>query len=166
MTARDTVRKFLFPALTPSYLLRVSILAFSAYIFFGHICTPLVVRGKSMEPTYSDGSLNFCWSLKYCFRGLERSDVVFIRLAGPRVMLLKRVVALEGEEVEFQKGRLLVDGREICEPYLRDRGDWDLPPRRVEKGNIYVVGDNRSVPITKHQFGQTPVERVAGGPLW
>lgn len=166
MAAKDIVRRFFFPTFTPAYLLRVSILAISAYIFFGFISIPLAVRGKSMEPTYPDGGFNFCWSLKYSFRGLERHDVVFIRLAGPRVMLLKRVVALEGEEVEFRKGRLLVDGREISEPYLRDRGDWDLPPRRVEKGNIYVVGDNRRVPITEHYFGQTPVGRVAGGPLW
>jgi signal peptidase I len=166
MAAKDIVRRFFFPTLTPAYLLRVSILAISAYIFFGFISIPLAIRGKSMEPTYHDGGFNFCWSLKYSFRGLERHDVVLIRLAGPRVMLLKRVVALEGEEVEFRKGRLLVDGREISEPYLRDRGDWDLPPRRVEKGYIYVVGDNRMVPITEHYFGQTPVERVAGGPLW
>ena len=166
MAVKDLVRRFFFPILTPAYLLRVSIFAISACIFFGFICIPLAVRGKSMEPTYSDGSLNFCFRLKYSFRGLERLDVVFIRLAGPGVMLLKRVVAFEGEEVEFRKGRLVVDGREISEPYLRDQGDWDLPPRRVEKGNIYVVGDNRMVPIAEHHFGQTPVGRVAGGPLW
>jgi signal peptidase I len=166
MAAKKIFKRFFFPTLTPVYLLRVSILAISAYIFFGFIFIPLTVRGKSMEPTYPDGSLNFCWSLKYAFRALERYDVVFIRLAGPRVMLLKRVVALEGEEVEFRKGRLLVDGREISEPYIRNRGNWDLPPRRVEKGKIYVLGDNRMVPIAEHYFGQTPVGRIAGGPLW
>ena len=166
MAAKEIFRRFFFPTLTPAYLLRVSILAISAYIFFGFICIPLAIRGKSMEPTYHDGSLNFCWSLKYSFHGLERHDVVFIRLAGRRVMLLKRVVALEGEEVEFRKGRLMVDEREISEPYIRDREDWDLPPRRVEKGHVYVVGDNRRVPIREHYFGQTPVWRIAGGPLW
>jgi signal peptidase I len=166
MAGKEIFRRFFFPTFTPAYLLRVSILAISAYIFFGFICIPLAIRGKSMEPAYPDGGLNFCWSLKYAFRGLERHDVVFIRLAGPRVMLLKRVVALEGEEVEFRKGRLLVDGREISEPYIRERGDWDLPPRRVEKGYVYVVGDSRRALITEHYFGQTPVGRVAGGPLW
>ena len=166
MAAKEILRRFFFPTLTPAYLLRVSIFAISAYIFFDLICIPLAIRGQSMEPTYPDGSFNFCWNLKYSFRSLERHDVVFIRLNGPRGMLLTRGVALEGEEVEFRKGRLLVDGREISEPYLRDRGNWDLPPRRVEKGNIYVVGDNRMVPITEHYFGRTPVGRVAGGPLW
>ena len=166
MAAKEIFRWFFFPTLTPAYLLRVSILAISAYIFFGFICIPSVIRGKSMEPTYHDGSLNFCWSLKYSFRGLERHDVAFILLAGRGVMLLKRVVALEGEEVEFRKGRLMVDGMEISEPYIYDPEDWDLPPRRVEKGHVYVVGDNRRVPISEHYFGQTPVRRIAGGPLW
>ena len=166
MAAKEIFRRFFFPTLTPAYLLRVSILAISAYIFFGFICIPLAIRGKSMEPTYHDGSLNFCLNLKYSFRGLERHDVVFIRLAGRRVMLLKRVVALEGEEVEFREGRLVVDGREISEPYIRDREDWDLPPRRVEKDSVYVVGDNRNMPIEMHYFGQAAIRRVIGVPLW
>ena len=166
MAAKGIFRRFFFPTLTPAYLLRVSILAISAYISFGFICIPLAIRGKSMEPTYHDGSLTFCCSLKYSFHGLERHDVVFIRLAGRGVMLLKRVVALEGEEVEFRRGRLFVDGKEINEPYIRDREDWNLPPRRVEEGHVYVVGDNRRVPISEHYFGQTPVRRIAGGPLW
>jgi signal peptidase I len=158
-------RKFFFPSLTPRYLLRVSVLALSAFIFFGFVCIPVTIRGKSMEPTYRDRSYNFCWRLKYFFRSPERYDVVFIRLAR-KVMLLKRVVALEGEEVEFRNGKLLVNGREISEPYIRYGANWDLPPRRVEKGCVYLVGDNRGTPIHEHYFGQTPVRRVAGGPLW
>ena len=165
MAAGARFRQFFFPDLTPQYLLRVSILTLSAFIFFGFLCIPLTIRGKSMEPNYHDGSYNFCWRLRYSFRGPERHDVVFIRLARG-VMLLKRVVALEGEEVEVRKGRFLVNGREISEPYIHYRGDWDLPPRRVEKGCVYVVGDNRGTPIHEHYFGQTPVRRVAGGPLW
>lgn len=58
-------------------------------------------------------------------------------------MLLKRVVALEGEEVSFRQGKLLVNGKELEEPYLRHPCEWDLPPRKVEKDSVYVVGDNR-----------------------
>ncbi len=158
-------RQFFLPNLTFPYLLRVSLVALFSLIFFGFVCIPVSIRGKSMEPSYHDGSYNFCWRLKYSFRTPERHDVVFIRLT-PKVMLLKRVVALEGEEVEFREGKLLVNGREINEPYVRYGADWDLPPRRVERGCLYVVGDNRGTPIHEHYFGQTPVRRVAGGPLW
>jgi len=81
-------------------------------------------------------------------------------------MLLKRVVAWEGEQVEFYKGKLLVDGRELEEPYVRYPCNWNLSPRRVEKDCVYVVGDNRNMPIENHHFGQTPKRRIVGGPLW
>jgi signal peptidase I len=82
------------------------------------------------------------------------------------VILLKRVVAVAGESVEFREGRLFVDGRGVDEPYVQGPCDWKLPPRRVEKGQIYVVGDNRSMPIEGHDFGQTSLRRVVGTPLW
>ena len=92
--------------------------------------------------------------------------MVAVRFAGSQVMLLKRVVASEGEHVEFRDGRLFVDGLEVVESYVRFPCNWNLPSRRVEKDCVYVVGDNRSMPIENHYFGQTSKIRVMGGPLW
>lgn len=78
-------------------------------------------------------------------------------------MLLKRVVALAGETVEFRRGALLVNGKMIKEPYVQYPSDWNLGPREVKSGKIYVVGDNRSVPLHQHHFGQVSVKRVVGG---
>ena len=44
--------------------------------------------------------------------------------------------------------------------------DWTLAPRTVKPGHVYVVGDNRSVSMASHQFGQTPVHRIVGALLW
>ncbi len=119
-----------------------------------------------MEPTYHNGGINFCWRLRYLFSGPNRHDVVVVRFAGSKVMLLKRVVALEGERVEFRDGKLLVNGKAIDEPYVRYPCNWNLSPRQVEKGHVYVIGDNRSTPIENHYFGQASVKRVVGAPLW
>jgi signal peptidase I len=81
-------------------------------------------------------------------------------------MLLKRVVGVEGERIEFRDGNLFVDGSEVNEPYVRYPCDWSLPPRRVEEGHVYVVGDNRNVDLAQHDFGQVSVDRIIGGPLW
>ena len=89
-----------------------------------------------------------------------------VRLAGKKIMFLKRIVALEGETVEFKDGKILIDGKEINEPYVRFQCDWTLPPRKVETGNVYVVGDNRDMNIDNHFFGQTSVKRIVGKPLW
>ncbi len=119
-----------------------------------------------MEPTYRSGQFNFCWRLRYLFSKPKRYDIVVIRLAGQKVMFLKRVVALEGEEVSFRQGKLLVNGKELKETYLRYPCDWDLPARKVEKDSVYVVGDNRNMPMESHYFGQTSIRRIVGVPIW
>ncbi|MFB3884609.1 MAG: signal peptidase I [Thermodesulfobacteriota bacterium] len=152
--------------MSPRFLVRVSAVAFGAYLFFGHICTPLRIEGGSMEPAYRDGNVNFCWRWHSFFSEPKRHEVVAVRLAGNRVMLLKRIVALEGERVEFRQGKLLIDGREIKEPYVRYPCHWNLSPRQVEKDHVYVVGDNRNMPMENHLFGQVPIKRIVGVPLW
>lgn len=78
-------------------------------------------------------------------------------------MLLKRIVALEGDTVEFLKGILYVNGKAVPEPYVHFRSDWELPPRTVSPGHVYVVGDNRGTSMARHQFGEVNVRRIVGG---
>src|SRR4030042_5436921 len=166
MVAHPRIRQFFFPSLTPQFLIRASLVALCAYLFFGSICIPMRIKGYSMEPTYHNGTINFCWRLQYLFSEPTRGDVVMVRLAGNKVVLLKRVVAVEGEQVEFRGGKLLVDGNTIDEPYVQYPCDWNLPPRQVAQGCVYVVGDNRKEPMERHNFGQTSIKRIIGEPLW
>lgn len=159
-------KAFLVPAMTRAFALRLLVVAAGAWLLFGFVLIPFRVQGHSMAPTYRDGGFNFCNTWRFVFAAPERRDVVAIRLAGDDVMLLKRVVALAGETVAFRDGKLLVNGRAVDEPYVRDPAPWNLAPRTVATGNIYVVGDNRRVPMAVHMFGQTSLERVIGGPLW
>ena len=76
------------------------------------------------------------------------------------------MVALEGDLVEFQNGPLFINEKKIDERYVRYPSDWNLSPRKVDKGHVYVVGDNRNVSIDVHQFGQTSIDRIIGVPLW
>jgi signal peptidase I len=162
----ERLRQFLFPSITPAFLIRVVFVAVCAYIFFGFVCTPFVIRGRSMVPTYRDGAFDFLWKPRFLFSGPERGDVVAISLAGDNVVYLKRVVALGGDTVSFKEGVLYVDGKAVDEPYVRGPCHWNLPPRKVEPGRVYVVGDNRSMPMEQHDFGQVSVRRIVGSPVW
>jgi signal peptidase I len=164
--AKNNLQKFLFPELTVKFFLRVSVIVITVVILFTYIFIPFRINGFSMMPTYKNGGFNFCFTLRYLFSPPKSFDVVTIRLAGSRVMLLKRIVATEGETVEFKKGHLYVNGKKINEPYVTGRQKWDLLPRTVKKDHVYVVGDNRNVPMKMHDFGQTPVYRIIGAPLW
>lgn len=160
------LKEFLFPKFTPAFLLRVVLVAACAYVFFGQICLPFWVRGRSMEPTYRDGGFDFIWKLSYLLSEPVRGDVVAVRLAGDQVLYLKRVVALAGQRVAFRDGALLVDGTPVEEPYVQGPCRWNLPERVVDPGCVYLIGDNRSMSMDEHDFGQVSALRIAGRPLW
>lgn len=162
----DRVKHFFFPELNRWFLLRAGFVALCAYLFFGHVCRPMRIRGLSMQPTYQTGQVNLCNLWAYRFSPPVAGDIVMVRLAGTNVMYLKRVVAVGGQTVEFRKGVLWVDGSPVKEPYTKGPCDWELAPRKVRLGNVYVIGDNRSVDIDKHYFGQTSLKNIAGGPVW
>lgn len=157
---------FFFPDINRAFIFRLLTVALSAAIIFGFVLRPFRIQGHSMAPTYRDGGFNFCNKLRFVFRRPQTKDVVAIRLAGQSIMLLKRVVALEHDVVEFRAGKLFVNNRPVCEPYVHDPVAWNLSPRTVDRGHVYVVGDNRRVPMHIHQFGQTSIDRIIGGPLW
>jgi len=146
----------------PKRLLRIFSISLGAYLFFSYVLLPLRIEGRSMEPTYADGGFNFCWRLQYLYSKPKPGDVVAIRFAGTRVVLLKRVVALAGDTVAFKNGVLLVNNRKINEPYVRYNSNWNLPPRKVAPGRVYVVGDNRGVAMERHYFGQVSTRRLLG----
>lgn len=160
------LRSFFLPKLDKRFFVRLCLVALGAYLIFGFLIRPAWVRGESMEPTYHDGGINFCWRFRYAFSKPRSGDVVMIRYAGEHVMLFKRVVAVAGETVEFRDGQLYVNGVRRAEPYVKTACDWNLPPREVKPGHVYVIGDNRDMPMRYHRFGQTRVDRIAGGPLW
>ncbi len=154
------------PDLNRKSLIRMIVVGICAFVIFSYILIPFRITGFSMEPTYSDGSFNFTVTPYYWIFPMERFDVVTVRFSGTRVMLLKRIVAFAGETVAFENGYLVINGQKTAEPYISARQPWNLAPRTVKEGHVYVVGDNRNVPMKTHDFGQTPIHRITGAPLW
>lgn len=158
-------KQFLFPVVTKTLAIRMVVVAILAYIIFAHVCVPMRIAGESMAPTYESDQVVFCWKPSYWFSEPDRFDVVFVKMAGNRIVLLKRVVALSGERVAVQNGKLVVNGKPISEPYVAYRGEWNLPERSVRSGFVYLVGDNRSRSMASHVFGQASVDRILGRAL-
>jgi signal peptidase I len=147
-------------------LRRSIIVAIVAWIVFGFVLPPIHLDGKSMEPTYHDGSYHFYWRQSYLFASPARGDVVAIRFAGKKVVLLKRIIGLGGDTIAFENGVLFRNGHPVPEPYVRFRSNWNLKPRKVRPGRLYVVGDNRGVPMNQHHFGQVNSSRILGKVIW
>jgi signal peptidase I len=145
-------------------LIRVAVLVVTCTILFKYVLLPVRVDGLSMLPTYRENSVNIINRLAYRNSEPKRGDVVAVRYSGQNMMLMKRVIALPGETVEFVNGRVLIDGRFLDEPYLKNECDWNEKPEHstMREDEYYVVGDNRSMPFNLHEKGGAKRERILG----
>ena len=76
---------------------------------------------------------------------------------------IKRVVALPGERVEGLGGKVLVDGRELVEPYLPPgTATTDFAAVVVPPETVFVLGDNRSNSADSRIFGPVAMSTVVG----
>ena len=106
------------------------------------IWSPVVITGHSMSPTWSNGELTGVNKLAYVFHSPQRGDVVFVWTGSE--LLIKRIVALPGEEVSAHEGTFYVNGAPIQEPYVQFHGCWRIAPGKLGPGRFLIAGDNRS----------------------
>jgi len=146
-------------------LVRVAVLIVTSFVVFKFILLPIRVEGISMLPNYKDHSWNLVNRLAYLWHEPQRGDVVSIRLAGPHVMYMKRIIGLPGETVGFVDGRVLINGKVLDEPYEKSPCNWNYPPVKLGADEYFVVGDNRTMPWEEHKLGSATRDRIVGKAL-
>jgi signal peptidase I len=152
------VRRVVFGANPRRTTVRILVLAAVSVITFRWILMPVRADGDSMLPTYNSGNLTLVNRMAYVNSQPKRGDVVAIRLAGPGVVYIKRVVALPGEQIEVRDGEVLIDGVPLVEPYVRHRRTWRVDAVTLGPDEYFVVGDNRGT----SDFGRVERERIVG----
>jgi signal peptidase I len=140
----------------------VLVLAALSIGVFGWVLIPMRAEGISMLPTYESGTFHLVNRLAYASRRPQRGDIVAIRLAGPRVLYVKRVVGLPGERIAIVDGELQVNGTPMAEPYVLHRRSWTIPEVTVGAGEYFVIGDNRGMAARDHDFGRVQQSRIVG----
>ena len=141
---------------------RVLVLASISFITFRWVLIPMRAEGISMLPTYRSGSLNLVNRLAYLNQKPSRGDIVAIKLAGPHVLYVKRIIALPGERISVTEGQVYVNGVPLIEPYVRNRNPWEVPEVTLTSREYFVIGDNRGMRSTDHDFGRVDVSRIVG----
>lgn len=138
------------------------VLAGISFITFKWVLIPIRTQGISMLPTYHSDSFNLINRLAYLGSAPKRGDVVAIRLAGPNVVYVKRVVGLPGERVAVVEGQLKIDGEILLEPYVRHRRPWEVSEITLGPDEYFVMGDNRGMSAGDHDFGRVDSGRILG----
>ena len=113
-------------------------------LFRTFIATPIRVDGPSMENTLKNGDILFLNKLD---KSYKRFDIVVIYKNNIR--LIKRVIGLPGESIEYKDNVLYIDGKEVEDVALIRTGNFTLKELygidRIPQGYYFVMGDNREI---------------------
>jgi signal peptidase I len=139
-------------------------LAVSAF-FIIFLYQPVKVEGTSMLPGLEDQERIFVNKFVYRWEPISRGDIVVFRY--PRdtsKSYIKRVVAVAGDHVVIDKGRVFVNGYYLDEPYV--------PPQYVDQrsyseivvpnDSFFVLGDHRSMSSDSRDFGPVSRDYITG----
>lgn len=160
-------RRVLFGSNPRRTAVRVFVLAAVSFITFNWVLLPIRAEGISMLPTYRSGSFNLVNRWAFLFQSPSRGDIVAIRLAGPHVVYVKRLVGLPGERVEITEGQVSINGEPLRERYVvADRRPWNHAEVTLGPREYFVIGDNRSMRASDHDFGRVDRSRLIGRVLF
>ena len=129
-----------------------------------------VVEGASMYSTLETGDRVFVNKVSYRLHDPNRGDVVVlheIRGTSERD-LIKRVIAVGGEEIEMRSCEVRVGGQLLLEPYLDPtvvtpgNCGGDFGPLIVPEGTVFVMGDNRAGSQDSRALGPILLDDIVG----
>jgi signal peptidase I len=137
----------------------------ASFMIITFLYQPVRVEGTSMQPRLRDQDRLFINKFAYHFESISRGDVVVFHY--PRDLAesyIKRVIALPGDRLNIDNGRVYVNGRRIEEPYvpLRYEDARSLPEMVIPPGEYFVMGDHRSISSDSRDFGPVPRDLIYG----
>ncbi len=125
------------------------------------IATPVKVDGSSMVPNLHDGDLLILNKLDKTY---ERFDVVVVNYNNTK--LVKRVIGLPGEHVEYKDNKLYINGKVIEEKFIdTETKDFTvdyLGYNKIPKNYYFVVGDNRQNSMDSRMIGLINKKDIIG----
>lgn len=126
-----------------------------------------VVFDISMQPTLVEGDNLLVEKLSYRFNLLKRGDVIVFKPPESDRMLIKRLVALEGDRVEVKDGKLYINGELSLtglpvEPDTPNGLKPEYTNLTIPSGCIYVLGDNRPYSIDCTELGPISKDWIKG----
>lgn len=131
-----------------------------------------IVSGSSMETTLQDGDQLIIEKISPKVGNLKYGDIVTIDVSDmngvDRSPIIKRVIGVEGDKIEVKEGKVYLNGKVLKEDYINGDFTDNLKEEycnlTVEKGQIYVLGDNRTPggSLDSRTLGPFEISRVGG----
>jgi signal peptidase I len=145
----------------------------AAFLLRTFVVQQFAVDGESMLGTLHSGDRVIVNKLSYDLHDPRHGDIVVLKDVKESLEvrdLIKRVIALPGETIEYRDCQLFINGARVNETYLDPVlvgdghcGDSQAPVE-VEPGHVFVMGDNRASSLDSRTLaiGQIPYDHLIG----
>ena len=159
MDLRD-VKEFLID--TTKYLLTAA----SVIFVILYVVTIQQVVGPSMSSTLESQDIVLLSRSHYRLFDMKRFDVIAFEYADTKY-LIKRVIGLPGDKVEYRNNTLYINGEVIEEEFLEGHQTEDfslitMGYETIPEGKYLVLGDNRENSLDSRSFGLIDEEDILG----
>ena len=127
-------------------------------IIKSNVAAPIRVNGRSMNNTLKDGDIMILNIIGYRTSSLKRFDIVVVD--NGKDYLIKRVIGLPGEEIEYIDNVLYVNGKVVKDKYAN--GNTGNFKTKVKNNSYFVLGDNREDSLDSRFYGSFNKKKILG----
>lgn len=126
--------------------------------------TPIKVEQNSMQPTLHPKDVMILNKIGIKLDGIKRFDIVVLHFKDEH--LVKRVIGLPGEHIEYSENKLYINGEYIEENFIdTTTNDFELEDISydvIPEDKYFVLGDNRNNSTDSRVFGLIDKEDIMG----
>ena len=156
----------LFPFLIATGLVIIGAALLAALLVKTFLFQPFYIPSESMEPSLR---VNDRLLVNKLNTDPDRGEIVVFKrppgeAEGPTNKdLIKRVIAVGGDTVEGKVDGVYVNGKKVDEPYVKGGiTGGPFEPVKVERGHVWVMGDNRGNSADSRVFGPIDIDTIVG----
>lgn len=137
------------------------------FVLVLYVVTLQQVVGPSMNPNYHDGDVLVLSKIHYKIFSIKRNDVISFSYKNTKY-LIKRVIGLPGETIEYKDNILYINGVSYKETIVDDLVTEDFTLKDISgydviPDNMYLVlGDNRGDSIDSRIIGLIDKSDIIG----
>jgi signal peptidase I len=153
-----------------SYVVCILLAVVLAFAIRTWVLVPTQVSGSSMEPTLESEDRLLTSPLPYLLGEPQRGDIVVFQAPNEAegVYYVKRVIAVAGDHIVIEDGKVYLNDRQIVETYLSEDFTGGYIDTVIPSGYVFVMGDNRTVSHDSrdNDVSAISIEEIRGKAIW
>ncbi|MBC1937452.1 signal peptidase I [Listeria grandensis] len=138
-----------------------------AFIVHQYLASFILIDGESMSPSLKNGEVKVLYKMN--IDNIERFDVIVFKSSDSPDLIVKRVVGLPGDFVDYRNNSLFINNTLVEEPFLSNLADsdpnyltQDFKTNKISENHYFVLGDNRQISDDSRVFGEIDKSSIIG----